>query len=118
MKIKPQSPMGEAMSFIINGRTFDTATASKVAISRDIARPRYNNHAEDSELRYERVLYRTPKGGLFVHRHETLKYVEGGRPITTDEADEIRSPEAAVEWIVDQDAVIIDATGLQLPGEA
>ena len=116
--METKTPMGEAMKFVINGRTFDTATASKVAISRGFVPPSYNNFHLDSEVRYERVLYRTPKGALFVHSHETEKYVKGGKPITTDDAVEIKSPEAAVKWIVDEAAVVIDAKGLPLPDEA
>jgi len=107
----------EAMKFIINGRTFDTATASKVAVSRGINQPAYNNMVGDSEVRFEDVLYRTAKGAFFVHSHATEKLVKGGRPIVTDEATEL-FPSEVVKWITDNGAAVMDAAGLALPDEA
>jgi hypothetical protein len=108
----------EAMKFVINGRTFDTVSSTAVAVSRGINPPYYNNSVGDSERRYEDVLYRTSKGALFVHSHSTEKFVKGGRPVTTDHADEIKTPEDAIRWIEATRAVVLDATGLPLPPEA
>ena len=107
----------EAMKFVINGRTFDTATSTKVAVSRGINHPVFNNMVGDSEVRFENVLYRTAKGAFFVHHHATEKLVKGGRPVVTDEATEM-SGELAVQWITDSGAVVFDAAGLPLPDEA
>jgi hypothetical protein len=108
----------DVMKFIINGRTFDSATSAVIAVSRGINQPDYNNAVGDSEVRYENTLYRTVKGAYFVHSHATEKFVKGGRPVVTDDGIECPSPEAAVKWIVDNSAVVIDATGLPLPDEA
>lgn len=109
---------GEPMKFVLNGRTFDTATSSTVAINRGIREPSYNNSVGDSELRYEDVLYRTQKGAFFVHEHHTEKFVDRkGKPVVTDYAWEC-DPENAVKWIVEYGAVIVDAAGLPLPDEA
>jgi hypothetical protein len=108
----------EEMKFIINGRTFDTVSSTAVAISRGINAPHYNNSVGDSEVRYEDVLYRTSKGAFFVHRHRTEKFVKGGRPVTSDFAEEIKTPEDAVRWIEAVVAVVVDETGLPLPPEA
>jgi hypothetical protein len=107
----------EAMKFIINGRTFDTASSTVVAVSRGINPPGYNNLAGDSEVRYENTVFRTAKGSFFVHQHATEKFVKGGRPVVTDEAFELDAV-AALKWIVDNGAAVIDGEGLPLPPEA
>lgn len=105
------------MKFVINGRTFDTASSTVVAIRRGISLPSYNNLVGDHECRYEIVLYRTAKGAFFQHDHSTYKYVKGGRPVTDDSAKEM-TPEQAAEWIEDTGAVVHDGKGLPLPPEA
>jgi len=105
----------EDMKFVINGRTFDAATATAVAISRGIRQPAYNSSAGDSELRFEDVLYRTARGAFFVHEHWTQKFVKGGRPVTSDQGTEIQTPEDAVKWIEATGAVVLDGIGLPLP---
>ncbi len=112
-----QTVQSEAMKFVINGRTFDTATSTVVAIDRGINMPSYDNSAGDSECRYEVVLYRTAKGAFFVHDHSTYKFVKGGRPVTEDTAFE-RTAEEALRWIGERRAVIHNADGLELPPEA
>jgi len=111
----------EAMKFILNGRTFDTATSTVIAISRGVGQPSsfgWPVHT-DGETRFEEVLYRTMRGALFTHLHSTTKLAKGGKPITEDSAAE-RTPEEAVQWIVNEGAVIIDdvGSGLPLPPEA
>lgn len=106
----------EAMKFIINGRTFDTATSTKAAISRGINPPDYNNIVGDSEVRFENVLYRTAKGAFFVHTHASEKLVKGGKPIITDEAESMTA-EQAVEWITRNGAAVLDDAGLPMPAE-
>lgn len=105
------------MKFVIKGRTFDTATATKLAIARGIIDPSYNNLPGDAEIRYEDTLYRTAKGTLFLHEHNTTKYMKGGKPLVTDDAKEM-TPESAVAWIGEWRAMVFDATGLPLPDEA
>ena len=110
-------PAGEFMKFVLNGRTFDTATSTKVAIHRGVTKPRYDNIAGDSEIRYEDTLYRTVKGAFFVHSHNTEKLVKGGKPLVNDGADEL-SPAAAGTWVIERGVAVLDATGLDLPEEA
>lgn len=114
----------EAMRFIINGRTFDTATSSPLAVSREILvpdqfglRPQGHFYEGDWEqVRAETTLYRTAKGSLFVHDHATIKFPKG-KPVVQDRAWET-TPEDAVKWIVAENAAILDGTGLPLPDEA
>jgi hypothetical protein len=106
-----------AMKFVINGRTFDTASSTVAAITRGIIEADYDNMVGDRETRYEVVLYRTAKGAFFLHDHSTYKYAKGGKPVTEDTAQEL-TPEEAVGWITQNVAVVMDATGLPLPPEA
>ena len=107
---------GEAMKFIINGRSFDTATSTTVAISRGVLiGPKAWAYQNAEEVRYETVLYRTPNGRFWTHEHATLK-LEKGKPVVTDEAEEVR-PEEAVGWISREGAAILDANGLDMPEE-
>ncbi len=106
-----------AMKFVINGRTFDTASATRKAVSRGIRHPNYDGMVGDSELRYERTLYQTGKGAFFVHHHTTEKFVKGGKPVVDDFAEEI-GPEVVTDWIASQGAAIFDSDGLPLPPEA
>jgi hypothetical protein len=107
----------EAMQFVINGRTLDTATSIKVAVSRGISPPSHNGLPHDSEVRYEDVLYRTSKGAFFVHEHRTEKFIKDGRPVVTDVAREF-SAQDAVKWIIVRRAAVLDDTGLPMPSEA
>lgn len=106
------------VKFILNGRSFDTTTSSEVAVSRGAYVPEQwdGEYPGAQQVRYERILFRTAKGALFVHDHETVKYLKG-KPVVSDEAREI-SPEEAMKWIEDQGAAVIDASGLPLPDEA
>lgn len=107
----------EAMKFIIDGRTFDTATSTAAAVNRGIVNPRYDNSVGDSEVRYEDTLYRTAKGAFFVHEHKTEKFVKGGRPVVTDTVLAMSDQEAGL-WIAARGAMVLDAEGLPLPPEA
>ncbi len=109
--------IGEAMKFIINGRTFDTASSTKAAIFRGVAHEQPRDFLGNSEMRFEDTLYRTAKGAFFVHEHRTEKMARGGKPIVTDVAKEL-TPEQAVAWIIKERAIVLDATGLDLPEEA
>ena len=106
------------MKFILNGRTFDTATSSAVAIDRGEYTPYLESDPAigAQSVRYEKVLYRTAKGALFVHEHETRKYPRG-KPVVLDVAREMASQDA-IGWIESNQAVILDSTGLSLPDEA
>lgn len=115
----------EVMRFILNGRTFDTATSTPLAVSRFIHVPesRLNYtiarmfEGDWDQVRGEETLYRTAKGALFVHRHSTMKFPKG-KPVVKDEAREVATPEDAVRWIQDERAAILDASGLPLPDAA
>lgn len=110
----------EVVKFVLNGRTFDTASSSQVAVSRGVFTPGLEGHQWDypgaEQVRFEHILFRTAKGNFFLHDHTTVKYPKG-KPIVTDEAEEL-SADVAVAWIANNDAAIIDATGLPLPDEA
>jgi hypothetical protein len=114
---------GCPMKFILNGRTFDTASSSVVAVSRgsDYASsdtqydPEYQSGAQSR--RWEMTLYRTAKGAFFVHDHTTVKFARG-KPVVQDEAMELADGEAALNWIEQFGATVIDSTGLELPPEA
>ncbi len=106
----------EEMKFILNGRTFDTQTSHTRAISRGVREPMHYDPPGAQSIRYEDVLYRTAKGALFLHSHETFKY-QRGKPVVSDSASEV-TPEKAVEWIEREGAIVIDDSGLPLPGEA
>ena len=111
----------EAVKFVLNGRSFDTATSSQVAIDRGVKeRNSYgvidDDYPSADQIRYEHVLFRTAKGAFFLHDHTTVKY-KNGKPVVKDEANEF-TPEEAMEWISRSGAAIIDSTGLPLPGEA
>ena len=106
------------MKFIIKGRTFDTATATVVAISRGSFVPdeQSDPNIGAEQVRFEWVLYRTQKGAFFIHDHESVKYPKG-KPVISDDAREV-SVEQAVKWISDNGAAVLDETGLPLPPEA
>ena len=109
--------IGEVMKFVINGRTFDTATSTKAAVFRGVSHVQPGDFPTNSEMRFDDVLYRTAKGAFFVHEHRTEKMARGGKPIITDAAREL-TPQEAVAWIKKEKAGILDATGLDLPEEA
>jgi hypothetical protein len=98
-----------SMKFVLNGRTFDTATSTVAAVSRGVI-----DGAESK--RYENVLYRTKLGNFFVHHHETVKF-KYGKPVVDDSAAAL-TPELAVSWIQSTSAMVLDPTGLPLPDEA
>lgn len=114
----------EAVKFIIDGRLFDTATASPLAVDRGVLTPGYKLHkwysgesyAEAEQIRYEDTLYRTGKGALFLHCHATIKFPKG-KPVVEDSAGAL-TPEESVMWISSSGAAVLDGTGLQLPDEA
>ncbi len=62
------------------------------------------------------MLYRTAKGALFVHSHQTFKY-QRGKPVVSDIAWNV-TPEEAVEWIEKEQAFVVDDSDLPLPDEA
>lgn len=108
----------EQMKFILNGRTFDNSTSQTVAISRGSFEPhQFDDEFRGAEsVRYEDVLYRTAKGSFFAHHHRTAKY-QRGKPVVSDSALEL-TPETAVQWIENEQAIVVDPTGLTLPDEA
>ena len=109
------------MKFILNGRSFDTATAAPIAVKRGMIVPDINTglrsgyEGQWDEVEYERTLYRTAKGALFIHDQATLKYPDAER--VENEAWEV-TPEKAVKWIENENAEILDPTGLDMPEEA
>lgn len=108
----------EAIKFIINGRTFDTATSTTLAVDCGITDPDYNNVVGDCEVRFTNVLYRTAKGALFIHFRRSEKRVKGGGPVVFVDYVEEKTGEEAVEWIAERQAIVLDAADLPLPPEA
>ncbi len=107
----------EDMRFIINGRTFDTATAIEVAVTSGAYVPNQDSDYRGAEqLRFEHSLYRTSKGSLFIHEHETIKFPKG-KPVVSDKAREVSFAEA-FEWIQQSGAAVLDDAGLTFPDEA
>lgn len=114
----------EAVKFVLNGRSFDTASSTSAAIYRGvfIPGPTSGNYINDEayigaeQVRFEHTLFRTAKGAFFVHEHTTAKYPKG-KPVVEDAATEM-TPEEAIKWIVQVGAAVIDGTGLSLPEEA
>ena len=114
----PYSGDTPAMRFILNGKLYDTKTSTPTAIARGAED---GNDADDMytgalSVRYEDVLYRTTRGAFFLHQHRTVKYSKG-KPAVVDTADAL-TPDEAVKWIARDEAMILDATGLELPEEA
>ena len=112
---------GNEMRFILNGRTFDTATSKALAVYRAVEIDTNNSGRIGvfdgaQEVRLEMVLYRTAKGALFIHDHSTVKY-RSGRPVVDDSATEVNAQEA-VKWIESNRAAIISPADLPLPPEA
>ena len=108
-----------SMKFVIDGRTYDTATSTQAAIYRGAADRLsygYDLPPDAATVRYEHVLYRTAKGAFFVHVHETSKG-RSGKPVVEDRADAY-TPEEAVKWIESHSAMVLDPAGLPLPDEA
>jgi hypothetical protein len=108
-----------AMQFILDGMLYDTATATKVAISRGIVTTEDNPYhlplgAESK--RYEDVLYRTEFGNFFIHSHETVKFSRG-KPVVQDTSRTV-TPSEAVDWIQREGAMLLKADGLPLPNRA
>lgn len=106
---------GKAMKFVINRRTFNTATSSVAAVMRGVCddAPVF---VTGTEVRFEEVLYRTAKGALFAHVHKTTKYAKG-KPVVTDRAHELCEDEV-ITWLDRYGVAIVDSTGLDLPPEA
>src|SRR3954452_14937103 len=71
----------DAMKFYANGRSYDTASSTPLAVSRGIREPEYRLGI--TELRWEDTLYRTQKDALFVHSHMSEKF-KSGRPVLTN----------------------------------
>lgn len=105
------------MKFIIDGLTYDVASATPVAIDRG-ALDRYNNDLDPGveQERYENVLYKTKSGRFFVHNHSTTKY-EKGKPVVSDSAF-AKTADEALRWISQNNAAILDDAGLPLPPDA
>jgi len=108
-----------SMKFVIDGRTYDTATSTPAAIYRGSADRHsygYDLPPDAETVRYEHVLYRTAKGAFFVHVHETSKG-RSGKPVVEDRADAYTA-EDAIKWIEMHRAMVVDTTGLPMPDEA
>lgn len=106
------------MQFILDGKLYDTASATTAAISRGVLDGSDADYQVSGAqvVRYEDLLYRTPKGAFFVHWHRTAKF-DRGKPVVIDEGTAL-TPDEAVQWVQREKAMILDATGLPLPEEA
>ncbi|MBX9629551.1 MAG: hypothetical protein K2X67_03435 [Burkholderiales bacterium] len=108
------------LKFILNDLTYDTATATPLAVDRGVSEP--DDYMappmpqQALQTRYENVLYRTPSGRFFVHYHSTTKY-EKGKPVVEDTASALSADEA-LEWIRNEEAAIVNDEGLPLPPAA
>jgi hypothetical protein len=101
-----------AMQFVLNDRLSDTATATIAAVDGGT----YTDFQTGAEVRFESVLYRTERGNFFRHVHSTTKHGRG-KPVVEDDATAM-TVEDAMKWIAESRAMILDATGLQLPEQA
>jgi hypothetical protein len=104
------------MKFILDSQSFDTATSSIVAVSRGVHRPNnsgFDERGSAEEVRFERVMYRTVSGTLYVHYQETYKFANG-KPIVRHAAEKI-DQRMAIAWIQRQGAALVDETGLSPP---
>jgi hypothetical protein len=115
----PLTGESPAMQFILDGMLYDTSKATRAAIARGVITADDNPYhlplgAESK--RYEDVLYRTQFGNFFIHSHETVKFPRG-KPVVQDTAWPA-TPVEAVDWIQKEGAMLLDAEGLPLPGEA
>lgn len=95
-----------SMKFITNGRTFDTATSTRLAINRGVYTPPIWGHdtGDVPTVRYVAVLYRTANGTLFIHERKTTRH-RRGKPVVEDLRWEV-SHEQAVTWMRAVDASI------------
>lgn len=118
---QPNTLIGEdsTMKFVVNGLTYSTETASVVAVSRGAYQPYHDSDGNfgAEQVRFENTLYRTQKGALFVHCHQTTKFPKG-RPVVEDSCMPMTTPEEAVEWVTKNEAAVLDAAALPLPPEA
>jgi hypothetical protein len=105
-----------AMQFILDKRSYDTATSTVAAVSRGVMGDPSDQYPGAESVRFEDVLYRTQKGAFFVHYHRTVKFPKG-KPVVEDTAEAL-TPEHAVWWVQNDRAMVLDATGLPLPEEA
>lgn len=103
----------EEVKFILNGRTFDTATAIRIAVSNGAFA---EGEQGDPQVRFESTAYRTAKGSFFIHEHSTKKFAKG-KPVVIDTARETSFAEL-IEWIQISNAAVLDDTGLDFPEEA
>jgi len=111
----------EVVKFVLNGLSFDTATSTQAAVSRGVYVPggrdhQFDDHIGAEQVRFEHIVFRTAKGNFFLHEHTTVKYPKG-KPVVSDQATALTAA-AAVAWIVNNGAAVIDATDLPLPNEA
>lgn len=103
----------EEMKFILNGRTFDTASSIRVAVSSGAYA---EGEQGDPQVRFEHTAFRTAKGSFFIHEHSTTKFAKG-KPQARDAAREVSFAEL-IEWIQASNAAVLDDTGLDFPEEA
>ncbi len=114
----PVTGENPAMQFILDGKTYDTETATRAAVSRGVITTEDNPYhlpLNAESKRYEEVLYRTQFGNFFIHSHETVKF-RRGKPVVRDAA-RVVTPLEAIDWIQKKGAMILDASELPLPRE-
>lgn len=107
----------EPVKFVHDGKTYDTSTATAVAVHRGAYSPSADSpHFPAQQVRFENTLYRTQRGALFIHEHSTAKF-QKGRPVVEDRIRPVDHA-VAVGWIATTGAAVLDAEGLELPPEA
>jgi hypothetical protein len=106
----------EPMRFILAGRLFDTTTSTVAAVTRGVREsgPHIIHEGAISE-RFEGVLYRTAKENFWLAEPTISKFARG-KPVVEDSARELTLKEA-VEWIIEENAMILDDRGFPLPEE-
>lgn len=110
------TPERAYMKFIIEGRVFNTKTSRVLGVARGVREPLPEEPSGVETVRFEETLYRTEAGALFIHSHRTAK-AGRGKPLVWDHV-RVVSPQEAVAWAAERQALIADDAELPLPPEA
>ena len=100
------------MKFIINDRTYDTATAIRHA------QKCTKVELEDEVVVTQETLYRTPRGALFMVSRTQTRKGRSGKVFWHDEARAFETGADAVRWIEEVGAMVVYEGDLPLPVEA
>lgn len=100
------------MEFVVLGRTYDTDTSDKIAVSRGrISTPRklplIGAFWPKDRGRYESWLYRTDEGEFWLHEKRVEWLGKGKPPVATDLAVPMSESQAR-EWVKQNDPLVFD----------